>query len=168
MHTIKHFVLITVICLAVSLTGCMNYRSSVDARAVPQSTSVLVVSRLPVTPPKTAAEFSLAFSQPYKVCVINTGLLTFANADSLIRQTALNCKSEVVLTVDYQTMYPTKQGRRLTKARELYLEMTRLSDGKPFWKAVSLGRGSLDPSDVAALLQKDGIIKGSAIPKQPY
>jgi hypothetical protein len=152
-------------CLSLLLMGCMTFDTNVNRSAVPTFSRVLVVSRLPVNSAETLAEFAAVFPARYAVCVVSADKLAFANPDSLIRQKARDCNSEVLLTIDLDRDYTTRRiDGTIDPVRELYLQMSSLTDNKPFWKAVARSEGALYPRQVVQQLRTDGIITGTVRP----
>ncbi len=166
--------------VAVSLAGCIPFKTSIDQQAMPDFSRVLVVSRLPVNKPKMLYDFIKVFPVQYSVCSMGIDPLTFGNPDSLVRQRIRECNSQVVLTIDIQSDYgvlPNSYSRTSPghyppppaglysglRYGTLYFEMYDVATGKSFWKGIGnqyATNHGVYARKVAKRLRDDKIILG--------
>lgn len=149
------------------LTGCVTIRSNKLADAVPEFGRILVVSKLDNVPADYPARYVGAFPPRYEVCALTTNRLTFGNPDSLIRQKARQCNSDVILSLELNRTNVTTYGRYTSiSPSDYYAEMRTAVDNKPFWKAVisspykKEGPNAIfiSPRVIVSRLQQDGIL----------
>ncbi|MFD2935591.1 hypothetical protein [Spirosoma flavum] len=133
---------------------------------MPEFRRILVVSRLPTVKQTYLPTFQTAFPAGYQVCTVSNSPISFDSPEEAIENQRQTCKSEVLLTIDLNRNYTSGNGRYISSYNELYLEMTSLATGKPFWKAIVTTGGSneVPPRQIVSQLIKDGIIVGSIPP----
>lgn len=158
--------------LLINLASCItaNIQSNVKADAKPEFRRILVVSRLPKTHATYLPTFQTAFPAGYQVCTVSNSPISFESPEEAIDRQRQTCQSEVMLTIDFNRNYTAGSGRYITSYNELYLEMTNLATGKPFWKAIITTGGSneVPPRNIVSQLIKDGIIEGSIPTQRSY
>lgn len=156
--------LVFVISQLVNLMGCVPalIQSNVKADDKPEFKRILVVSRLSTVKPTYLAAFQTAFPAGYQVCTVSNSPISFDSPDESIRKQQQTCQSEVMLTIDFNRNYTSGYGRYISSNNELYLEMSSLSTGKPFWKAIVTTNGGTEvpPRQIVNQLVKDGVIEG--------
>lgn len=165
----KNLGLYTVLLL---LTGCVttNFKTNTDYAALHRFNRILVVSKLPKAPADWLNAFLVAFPDQYDVCVVDASELAFGNPDSLISQKARECKSDVILTLDFKRNYTVGSGKYISTYNEVFLEMTALPDHKPFWKALvtqNMSSTNIPPDRIVRQLVTDTIIEGK-VPNVMY
>ncbi|GAB4006918.1 hypothetical protein EXU85_30470 [Spirosoma sp. KCTC 42546] len=163
MKTIINKVLI--ISLLTILTGCItaNFQSNVKADAKPEFRRILIVSKLSNVSQTYLPTFQTAFPAGYQVCTVSSSPIAFESPEESIEKQRQTCQSEVILTIDFNRNYTTGSGKYISSYNELLLEMTDLTTGKPFWKALVTTGGSSEvpPRQIVNQLIKDGIIEGT-------
>lgn len=156
----------------VSLTGCVSayMQTNVRREEKPEFTRILIVSNLTHTSSTYLPTFQTAFPTGYQVCTVSNGPLSFDNPEEAIRKQQQTCRSEVLLTIDFNQNYVSGSGKYIYSNDELFLEMTNLATGKPFWKAVvtTAGNNEVAPYIVVRQLVKDGIIDGALPSEKSY
>ncbi len=157
--------LLLLLCVSLSLTGCMTFQTNTRKDSIPKFSRILIVSRLPISTQVVLNNLVQAFPAQYEFCVVNAGKLALANPDSLIQQKIRQCHSEVMLTIEPQRDYlVTASFLGFSKAiSETSLTMTNLADGRPFWKGImeSPGRSyQLSGRRIVERLKENGILSG--------
>ena len=153
--------------LCSSLTGCITarFQSNIQANDVPEFHRILVVSRLPKTTATYLPGFQTAFPNGYQVCTLSNSPISFEKPEQAIQQQRQECQSEVMLTIDFNRNYTTGYGHYISATNEILMEMTNLTTGKPFWKAIVTTNGSneVPPRQIVSQLIKDGIVESSLL-----
>ncbi len=161
------------ICLLLStlLTGCstiLNIQSNVRVVDKPPFERILIVSRLPNVPPGYASTFIGAFPSQYTVCSVDVSPIDFETPEELISRQLDECKSQVMLTLDLNRSFSGNSGKYITGYNNIYLEMSSVATGKPFWKAITLSTTTaLSPREVVQQLIKDGVLNGKSPVNNP-
>lgn len=148
--------------LWISLTGCVTatFRSNVKPDAKPEFRRILVVSRLPSVEETYLPTFQTAFPAGYQVCTVSNSPISFDNPEQAIEKQRQTCQSEVMLTIDFSRNYTSGFGKYISSNNELFMEMTNLATGHPFWKAIiTTGGSDVSPRQVVNQLIRDGIIE---------
>ena len=130
-------------------TGCVSIpiRSNVTKDSIPKFTNILVVLEMKKASDQAANLYLSAFPSHYSICSIAYDALSIETLDEKINKQATMCNSEAVLMirttktaqlVAANRYLPTPpyyfpSYRRLPG--EFFMEMSLLSDKKPFWKA---------------------------------
>lgn len=147
------------------LTSCqtiLNIQSNVKVTDKPPFERILIVSRLPNVPPGYASTFVGAFPSQYTVCSVDVSPISFETPDEAISRQLRECNSEVMLTLDLNRSFSGNSDRYITGYNNIYLEMSSVATGKPFWKAITLSTTTaLGPREVVRQLIKDGVLNGS-------
>ncbi len=148
------------------LTGCVvnNFKTNTDYESLHRFKRILVVSKLTDSAPTYLNSWLTSFPDDYDVCVLDISKLAFGNPDSLISQKVLECKSGVMLTIDFDRNFTAGSGKYITAYNEFFVQMVSLPDRKPFWKAVTL---NIRPRAVVNQLVTDAIIEGN-VPRPAY
>lgn len=151
--------------IPILLLDCVsvNIQSNVKADAKPAFRRILVVSRLSRVSPAYLPKFQTAFPIGYQVCTVSTSPISFETPEEAIQKQIQACTSEVVLTLDFNRNFTEGFGRYISSYNELYMEMTSVATGKPFWKAIITtgGDNEVPPREIINQLRKDGIIEGA-------
>ncbi len=151
------------------LMGCVTFRSNTNG-IIPSFSRILVASKLVRISPTYLDRYTRSFPPGYTVCTVDIGPISFGSPDSLIRQAASQCNSEVILTLDVAQNLQGGSGKSHYNINDLLLEMATLPDRKPFWKAIvpvsAVMRDALYPPDVVGQLKEDGIISQTGPVKQ--
>jgi hypothetical protein len=153
--------------LLINLTGCVTatIQSNVKVDARPEFRRILVVSRLPAVEPTYLPTFQTAFPAGYQVCTVSNSPISFDSPEEAIEKQRQTCQSEVLLTLDFNRNYTSGYGRYISSNNELYMEMTNLATGKPFWKAiVTTSYPEVPPRQIVNQLIKDGVLKSALGP----
>ncbi len=155
--------------ILLALTGCVTtyFKTNTDYNALHRFSRILVVSKLPKVPSTYLTAWLSAFPDQYDVCVVDASELSFGNPDSLINQEAQKCRSEVMLTLDFNRNYTAGAGKYIYSTSEVSLQMATLPDRKPFWKALAtqdVSREDIQPRQVVKQLITDAIIEGKVPP----
>ena len=149
--------------LSGSLMGCISarFQSNIKANDVPEFHRILVVSRLPKTTATYLPSFQTAFPSGYQVCTLSNSPISFESPEQAIQQQRQTCQSEVMLTIDFNRNYTTGYGRYISSNNELLLEMTNLTTGKPFWKAIvtTAGSNEVPARQIVNQLIEDGLVE---------
>lgn len=154
------------LCLLLSalLTGCttiLNIQSNVRVVDKPPFERILIVSRLPNVEPGYATTFVGEFPSQYTVCSVDISPIAFETPEELIDRQIKECTSQVMLTLDLNRNFSSGSGKFITGYNNIYLEMTSIATGKPFWKAIVLsGVTELRPREIVRQLIKDGVLSG--------
>lgn len=164
MKSITTFLLLA-ICLGCAPT---RFNTNTDRGTVPAFSRILVASRVPLQQRDYMAKYLTAFPIEYEVCVLEASVLAFGNPDSLIREKARQCNSQVLLTIQPYNDFVAGSGKYATGYSEYLLDMTDLTTGKPFWKSIAVTAGGLLPNVTSTVkqLRRDGIITGTQQPAQ--
>ncbi len=161
------------LCLLLStfLTGCttiLNIQSNVRVVDKPPFERILIVSRLPNVEPDYATTFVGAFPSQYTVCSVDISPIAFETPDELIDRQLKECNSQVMLTLDLNRNFSGGSGKYIRGYNNIYLEMTNLATGKPFWKAIVLSDVTeLWPHEIVRQLVKDGVLSGKVPTSNP-
>ncbi len=144
--------------------GCasVNIQSNVKADAKPAFRRILVVSRLSRVSPDYLPKFQTVFPTGYQVCTVSTSPISFETPEEAIQQQVQACTSEAVLTLDFNRNFTSGDGKYISSYNELYMEMTSVATGKPFWKAIVTTGGDTEvpPRQIINQLLKDRVIDG--------
>lgn len=156
------------VALALLLNGCVavHIDSNTNYDALPRFSRILVVSKLDRDDRDYLYAFERAFPLEYDVCAMSANKLAFGNPDSLIQQKAGECRSEVMLTLEFNRNYVVGSGKYSESIDELFLEMRTLPDRKPFWKGVARTDGPIliAPRRIVNKLHDDRLIDGDIPP----
>ncbi|QJD77365.1 hypothetical protein [Spirosoma rhododendri] len=154
------------VCLlpSVLLTGCvtiLDIQSNVRVADKPPFERILIVSRLPNVPPGYASTFVGAFPSQYTVCSVDVSPIDFETPDELVSRQLNECKSQVMLTLDLNRSFSGNSGKYIAGYNNIYLEMSSVATGKPFWKAITLSTTTaLSPREIVQRLISDGVLSG--------
>lgn len=151
------------IIIFVNLMGCVTatIQSNVKADDKPAFRRILLMSRLSTVTPTYLPKFQTAFPVGSQVCTVVNSPISFDSLEETIDKQRQRCQSEVLLTIDFNRNYTSGGGKYSSSYNELYMEMTSLTTGKPFWKAiVTAGDTEVSPRLIVNQLIKDGIIEG--------
>jgi hypothetical protein len=159
---LSHGILLTIVCLLVNGCVSVSIQSNVKADARPVFRRILVVSRLSTVSPTYLPKFQTAFPAGYQVCTVSTSPISFETADEAIQKQVQACSSDVILTLDFNRNFTSGGGKYISSYNELYMEMTNVATGKPFWKAIVTtgGDNEVPPRQIINQLQKDGVLEG--------
>lgn len=157
--------------LSVLLTGCrtiLDIQSNVRVVDKPPFERILIVSRLPNVEPGYATTFVGEFPSQYTVCSVDISPIAFETPEELIDRQIKECNSQVMLTLDLNRNFSRGSGKYIAGYNNIYLEMTNLATGKPFWKAIVLsGITELRPREIVRQLIKDGVLSGKVPTSNP-
>ena len=150
------------------LTGCtpiVRLQSNARPEIRPDFHRILIVSRLPNSRQTYLPGFLSAFPAQYQVCTVEISPISFDTPEEAIRRQVDQCKSEVMLTIDVNRNFTEGGGKYISSYTDLYLELTNIATGQPFWKAlITAGTSEINPRAIVQQLQKDGMIELSAPP----
>lgn len=157
------------ILLLSAVTGCVSVRSKVKSDAVPMFSRILVVTNMYYPPRDYEQRYLNVFPKEYQVCAIGVTPLTF-NPDSLIREKARTCQSDVILTISMTQRAGTSYNQiggvvQNSDTPALYFaDMRSVTTDQPFWKAqlsaAPIQGRTFPPRTVVKRLMKDGVIDG--------
>ncbi len=163
---------ILVLSFLANLTGCVTatFQSNVQKDVKPEFRRILVMSRLPTVQQTYLPTFQTAFPAGYQVCTVSNSPISFDSPEESIEKQRQACQSEVLLTIDFNRNYTSGYGRYISSNNELFMEMTNLTTGKPFWRAIitTVGSNEVPPRQIVNQLIKDGIIEGTLPLEKSY
>ncbi|RIV27282.1 hypothetical protein DYU11_02930 [Fibrisoma montanum] len=170
--------------LIIGLSGCYVMQSNVTSEsklsgnrrgfvskakpeAIPQSFSrVLLVIQSRESAHAYASRFAATFPEEYQVCVVTINPYEPANHAEAIRERALDCQSEVVLTVErtYKGKVLSLDAPEGNDFSQYQFEMRSLTTNQSFWKGVAatnpLSGDEFPPRAIVSRLLRDGVING--------
>jgi hypothetical protein len=154
--------------LLMLLTGCTTIptmQSNVRVADKPPFERILVVSRLPNVPPGYASTFVGAFPSQYTICSVDVSPIDFETPEELINRKLSECDSQVMLTLNFNQNFSRGTGSGIAGYNNIYLEMTNVTTGKPFWKAIILSTTTaFSPGKIVQRLISDGVLSGKLAP----